>query len=207
MKPTLTPSPLRQICNFTATPPAPVPNKSQLSPDDTHGELRKSNGMGAFERRFIKYKYHADTVTDTIKARIRTFTTAPSPPPTCKSTYICLVLGDRGVLGVFGVSAGTAVSDRQFHAGYSGKYHDRNRCHALDNPASTSFQGSHVIEVCYWRFLLFFPMSPSASAIHNATVKSAQNTQHTTQNEPQFQMTRPQQTPDANCIHISMMAL
>ena len=95
LKPTLTPSPLRQICNFTATPPAPVPNKSQLSPDDTHGELRKSNGMGAFERRFIKYKYHADTVTDTIKARIRTFTTAPSPPPTCKSTHL-LGIGGQG---------------------------------------------------------------------------------------------------------------
>ena len=163
--------------------------------------------MGASKRRVMEYKYHADTATDTIAAQIRAFSTGPSPPPTCKSTHICLVLGDRGVLGVFGVSAGTAVSDRQFHAGNSGKYYDRNRRHALDNPASTSFQGSHVIEVCNWRFLLFFPMSPSASAIHNATVKSAQNTQHTTQNEPKFQMTRPQQTPDANCINISKMAL
>ena len=163
--------------------------------------------MGAIKRRFINYKYHADTATDNITARIRTFSPAPSFPPTCKSTHFCLVLGDRGVLGVFGVSAGTAVSDRQFHAGNRGKYHDRNRRHALDNPASTSFQGSHVIEVCNWRFLLFFPMSPSASAIHNATVKSAQNTQHTTQNEPKFQMTRPQQAPDANFIHISKMAL
>ena len=152
--------------------------------------------MGAIKRRFANYKYHADTATDTIEARIRTFSTAPSPPPTCKSTHL-LGIGGQGRSWCIWVSAGTAVSDRQFHAGYSGKYHDRNRRYALDNPASASFQGSHVIEVCNWRFLLFFPMSPSASAIRKATVKSAQNKQHTTQNELKFQMTRPQQTPDA----------
>ena len=153
--------------------------------------------MGASKRRVMEYKYHADTATDTIAAQIRAFSTEPSPPPTCKSTHICLVLGDRGVLGVFGVSAGTAASDLQFHAGYSGANHDKNRCHAMDNPASASFQGRHVNRSVLLAFPVLFPMSPSASEPHNATVESASNQQHTKQMNRNSTTTRPQQTPDA----------